>query len=190
MKTLKTLQTLSKIAKILCKIVFVCCIVGACGCVLGIIGIAACLPLVIDGRTFEEILLAEANVTAGTMYATMVAGIIACGVEIVLAKFAEKYFDNELLDGTPFTERGAKELLRLGILTVCLPIGSTIVIAIANAVIGVMCGAVAPLEFDNSSSVVLGVAFIIVALICRLGAETEARIANESNVAAEDKTEI
>ena len=37
----------------------------------------------------------------------------------------ELYFKNELADGNPFTLRGAKELMRLGILTIAIPLGKT-----------------------------------------------------------------
>jgi len=39
MNTLKTIQTLSKIGKILSKIVYICCEVGFCGCIVGIISL-------------------------------------------------------------------------------------------------------------------------------------------------------
>ena len=39
MNTLKTIQTLSKIGKILSKIVYICCVVGFCGCIVGIISL-------------------------------------------------------------------------------------------------------------------------------------------------------
>ena len=40
MNTLKVIQSLSKIGKILSRIVFVCCIVGFCGCIVGIISLS------------------------------------------------------------------------------------------------------------------------------------------------------
>ena len=40
MNTLKTIQTLSKIGKILSKIVFICCVVAFCGCIATIISLA------------------------------------------------------------------------------------------------------------------------------------------------------
>ena len=38
--TLKTIQTLSKIGKIISKIIFICCVVGFCGCIVGIVSLA------------------------------------------------------------------------------------------------------------------------------------------------------
>lgn len=172
MKTLKTIQTLSKIGKILSKIVFIFCIIGFCGCFIGILSMAfGAETLKFGGVTLESILNTEAEVTIGTVYAAMAAGMILCAGEAVLAKFAEHYFKRELADGTPFTFAGAKEMQRLGILTICLPIGTQIVAEIVHAVMEQAMQGVAPLRLDSAGSVALGVMFIIMSLICRYGAE-------------------
>ena len=62
----------------------------------------------------------------------LIAGI--CAGEAVLSKFAEHYFKRELADGTPFNLGGAKELMRLGIFTICIPIGTQIIAEIVYAV--------------------------------------------------------
>ena len=115
MKTLKTIQTLSKIGKILSKIMFIFCIIGFCGCIVGILSMAlGAETLKFGGVTLESILNTEAEVTIGTVYAAMAAGMVLCAGEAMLAKFAEHYFKRELAEGTPFTFAGAKEMLRLG----------------------------------------------------------------------------
>ena len=40
MKNLKTLQTLSKMGKILSRIAFVFAMIGACGCIMGLLSVA------------------------------------------------------------------------------------------------------------------------------------------------------
>ena len=117
MKTLNIIQKLSKIGKVLSKIMFIFCIIGFCGCIVGIFSMAlGAETLKFGGVTLESILNTEAEVTIGTVYAAMAAGMILCAGEAVLAKFAEHYFKRELADGTPFTFAGAKEMQRLGIL--------------------------------------------------------------------------
>lgn len=117
MKTLNIIQKLSKIGKVLSKIMFIFCIIGFCGCIVGIFSMAlGAETLKFGGVTLESILNTEAEVTIGTVYAAMAAGMILCAGEAVLAKFAEYYFKRELADGTPFTFAGAKEMQRLGIL--------------------------------------------------------------------------
>ena len=172
MNTLNVIQKLSKIGKVLSKIIFIFCVIGFCGCVVGILSMALGAPtLKIGGVTLESILSMEAGVTAGTAYAAMAAGMILCAGEAVLAKFAEHSFGRELADGTPFTFAGAKEMQRLGILTLCLPIGTQIVAEIVHAVMEQTMQGVAPLHLDNDGSVTLGIMFIVMSLICRYGAE-------------------
>lgn len=172
MKTLNNIQKLSKIGKVLSRIVFIFCIIGFCGCIVGIISMALGTPtLKIGGVTLESILSIEAGVTAGTAYAAMAAGMILCAGEAVLSKFAEHYFKRELADGTPFNLGGAKELMRLGIFTICIPIGTQIIAEIVYAVMEQTLRGVAPLQLDHSGSVALGVMFIVISLICRYGAE-------------------
>lgn len=170
MKTLNTIQKLSKIGKVLSKIMFIFCVIGFCGCIVGILSMALGAPtLKIGGVTLESILSTE-KVNIGTVYAVMAAGMILCTGEAVLAKFAEHYFKRELADGTPFTFAGAKEMQRLGILTICLPIGTQIVAEIVYAVMEQTMQGVAPLQLDNAGSVALGVMFIVMSLICQYGA--------------------
>ena len=171
-KTLNNIQKLSKIGKVLSRIVFIFCIIGFCGCVIGILSMALGAPtLKIGGVTLESILSIEAGVTAGTAYAAMAAGMILCAGEAVLSKFAEHYFKRELVDGTPFDFGGAKELMRLGILAICIPIGTQIIAEIVYAVMEQTLRGVAPLQLDHSGSVALGVMFIVMSLGCRYGAE-------------------
>lgn len=172
MKTLNTIQKLSKAGKILSRLLFIFCVVGFCGCVVGVLSMALGAPtLKIGGVTLESILYTEAEVTVGTVYAAMAAIAILCAGEAVLAKFAEHYFMRELADGTPFSVRGAEELKRLGILTICLPIGTQIVAEIVHAAMAQSLQDAAPLQLSSAGSAALGVMFIVTSLICRYGAE-------------------
>lgn len=172
MKTLNIIQRLSMIGKILSKIMFIFCIIGFCGCIVGILSMSLGAPtLKIGSVTLESILNTEADVTVGTVYAAMAAGMILCAGEAVLAKFAEHYFKSELADGTPFDFGGAKELMRLGILAICIPIGTQMIAEIVYAVMEQTLHGVAPFQLDHSGSVAFGVMFIVMSLGCRYGAE-------------------
>lgn len=171
METLKTIQKLSKIGKVLSKIMFIFCIVEFCGCIVGILSmVLGAATLKFGGVTLESILNTEAEVTVGTVYAAMAVGTILCAGEAVLAKFAEHYFKRELADGTPFSIDGAKEMQRLGILTICIPIGTQIVAEIVHAVMEQIMKDIEPLQLSNSGSVALGVMFLVMSLICKYGA--------------------
>ena len=168
MKTLNAIQKLSKIGKVLSKIMFIFCVIGFCGCIIGILSMALGAPtLKIGGVTLENILNTEAEVTVSTVYAAMAAGMILCTGEAVLAKFAERYFKHELTDGTPFTLAGAKEMQRLGILTICLPIGTQIVAEIVHAVMEQTMQGVAPLRLDNRRTLSIHTSRLLCIVLCQ-----------------------
>ena len=172
MNTLKTIQTLAKIGKVFSKIIFVCCIVGFCGCIVGIVSLAiGAEAFKLGGVTVHSMIENEAGMNMPTLYASMAVGLIFCAAEAVLCKFAEIYFKNELADGNPFTLRGAKELLRLGILTIAIPLGTGIVCSIGVAIADTIYPGIDKLSIGEFSSVGLGVMLIVLSLFCRYGAE-------------------
>lgn len=142
MKSLQTIQILSKIGKVLSKIAFVFSIIGAVGCAGGM----ASLPFgdsgifKIGGVTIHGLIDNRAGIDIESLYPMMAGAMIVCIGEVVLAKFSEKYFAHELAAGTPFTADGAKEMLRLGILTICVPLGALILSRIVSGVIADVIG--------------------------------------------------
>lgn len=172
MNTLHTIQVLAKIGRILSKIIFICCIVGFCFCIAGIIAMAFGLPgLKVGDVTIQSIVQQEAEVSVGQVYAGLTVGAVFCAGEAVLSKFAEHYFTRELRDGTPFNFGGARELMRLGILAICIPIVTVIAANIANGAFMRTMEGVEPLEDNSFGSVSLGIMMIVTSLICRYGAE-------------------
>lgn len=173
MKTLNAIQVLAKIGKVLSTIIYVCCIVGAVGCVVGMI----CIPfadtgmLKIGGVTVYGLLANSAGIELNSLYPMMAGAMIMCIGEGITAKFAERYFGHELKAGTPFTESGAKELMRLGILTICVPLGALILAQIVGAVMAQFMGGGDLLDLRGGDSIGIGVTFIIASLLCKYGAE-------------------
>ena len=176
MKTLNTIQVLAKIGKVLSKIIFVFCIVGFCGCIAGMVGLKfGGETLKLGGVTIQNIIQRDADLDVPTMYASMAVGMVLCAAEAVLSKFAEVYFRHELADGTPFTERGANELMRLGILTIALPLGVVILCSITVGIAGHFFPEIEKISFGDYVSVGLGVMMIILSLFCRYGTEVAER---------------
>ena len=172
MNTLKTIQTLSKIGKILSKIVYICCVVGFCVCIVGIISLGLGGEVFkLGGVTIHSIIESHSHTSMPTLYTAMAVGLVLCAAEAVLSKFSEIYFKNELADGTPFTVRGAKELMRLGILTISIPLGMVIVCSIGVAIADNFFPEIEKLSYDGYASVGLGVMMILSSLFCRYGAE-------------------
>lgn len=185
MKTLKALQVLAKIGKILSTITFIFCVVGGALCLVGILGLAL-IPegFSIGSVSIKGIVEKHADITVATCYATMAAAVVCCAGEAVLAKFAERYFRNELKAGTPFTIDGAKELMRLGILAIAIPILTMIVASVIFTVIKFVAQeSVQEIKFGDSLSIGLGIAMIIGSLLCRHGAEV-----SQGNPPVQDET--
>lgn len=172
--TLQTIQTLSKIGKILSKIVFVCSVVGFCLCIAGIISfLLGGETFQLGGMTIHGIVEDQFHANIPTIYASLIVVMVLCAGEAVLSKFAEVYFKNELADGNPFTLRGAKELMRLGILTIAIPMGTMLVCSIGVSIADSFFPAIEKVTYDGYVSVGLGVMMIISSLFCRYGAEVK-----------------
>ena len=172
MKTLNTIQTLSKLGKIFSTIIYVFSIVGAAFCAAGIIGLRF-LPegFKIGGTTVHGLIEASDKLSLQDCFVFMTAGLIVCVGEAVLCKIAQRYFKNELAAGTPFTLAGAKELLRFGICAVCVPAGTSLLAQIlCQALFHGFTEAFEP-ELGSSASAAIGVMLIVMSLICRYGAE-------------------
>ena len=176
MKTLEVIQKLSSIGKILSKIVFIACIVSFCLCLLALIGLALNFDglIKIRGVTIHGLITEEIGVEKTSLAIAVVGVMIIIVGEAVVSRFAVGYFSKELEEGTPFSRLASDELMKLGILTIAVPIAGSIVAAI---VMGIICGimdieeASELVKCDGDGNITLGVMFIIGSLLCRYGAE-------------------
>lgn len=94
--------------------------------------------------------------------------------EAVNAYFAVNYFKNEVEAGTPYTDKGSKELFRLGLITVVVPLVAFVIASLAAGLV-LEFGSVADQDYKALSvvqeKILLGLAFMVVALFCQNGAE-------------------
>ena len=173
----KIVRKIAKIGKILSKVAFVFSIIGICGCLVGLLSnlFGSGKVLKIGGVTIYGLLADFTAYNVNSISATLVAWLIVCIGQAVLAKFAELYFCNALMAGTPFTETGARELRRLGIMAIAIPTGCVV---LAEIVQGIMNGFMnmtadewTDLSFDNEASIIVGVMFIVCSFLCGYGAE-------------------
>ena len=170
-KTLESIQTIAKIGRILSTVAHIFCLVGAIICLAGIVCIGIPGSVRIGGLTIYSLIGNVEGLDLGTCYTAMMTGFIICAGACIVAKLCERYFKNELAAGTPFTHEGARELLKLGICTICIPLGTIVIACICNAIAMNLFEGVAAISIDGSFPVVLGVAFIAMSLVCRYGAE-------------------
>lgn len=178
--TLEKLQTLGKIGGILSRIAFTFSVIGFCGCVAGLLSATLGNGTILrwGGVTLHGILSGGAADNLESTCAALSGLLIVCAGEAVLAGFAAAYFRNGQRDGTPFTLRGAKELLRLGILACVLPVASATAASIAEGIVAGHLSAAgdgfSDRFFQNDVSFALGVMFLVMSLLCRYGAEQSA----------------
>ncbi len=173
MRSLNIIQTLSKIGKILSKIVYICCIVGICGCAVGAVGmlVGEYEVIKLKGMTLHAFLQSEAGVSTGTVWAAVTGGAVLCFGRLFVSKKAYELFKNELEVGTPFTVAGANELFRFGIIEAVAPLVATITAKIACEIIGNVIENTESLELSGGGSIGIGFMFVLLSLVCRYGAE-------------------
>lgn len=176
-KNHKILHKIAKIGKILSKVAFVFSMIGICGCLVGLLSnlFGSGKIFKIGGVTIYGLLTDLGAYNVKSISTALVAWLIVCIGQVVLAKFAELYFGNALMAGTPFTKAGARELRRLGIMEMAIPTGSVVLAEIVQGIMtGFMNGTAdggTDLNFDNEVSIIVGVMFIACSFLCGYGAE-------------------
>ena len=188
-KTLRTIQKFAKIGKILSKIVAICSFIGAVGCLIGIISIstAGFDAFKIGGVTIHSMIEKSVDLSIGAMNAYMITGLILCIGEVFIAKLAERYFRNELAAGTPFTFEGAREMLRLGICTASISLGTLVAGQIACGIISSFVSNSMEIQMNDDTQIGMGIAFILVSFICKYGAEREESERNSAAIGREER---
>ena len=172
-KTLHTIQVLSKIGRILSKIIMIACIVAASICLVGIIllGIGVNDILKIGGTTIFGVIEGNSQMEVSQMYFYLINGLVFTAAEAVIAGFASHYFKNELADGTPFTFNGAKQMLRLGIVSIVAFLVAQIIVGGVESIIIEYTKLKLNTDISIGDSVSTGVIFIVVSQILKYGAE-------------------
>lgn len=177
MKSLHMIQKLSKLGEILSKTAFIFSVIGCCGCIAGMLSMffGNGELIRIGGITLHGLIYEKYGYNIRSIAATLSGSLIVCAGEAVLAKFAESYFRNEQKAETPFTSAGAKELFRLGILTIAVPTGCAVAGSIAEGIFAgflqVADTVAMDLYMNNEANIVLGIMFLLGSLLCRYGAE-------------------
>lgn len=178
MKSLQTIQKTFRVFQILTKIAMIFSFVWAGLALLGML----CGAVWYGGGNVVGIGQAQLYSLTKTggliqMIAVLLTDAILALTDGTLLAFALAYFKAEQVDGTPFTQRGAEQIRRLGICTIVLPLVAAIVAAVIYAAFDLPQGSV---EWSNLTSLGLGIVLILASLIFRYGAELEAGNASEN----------
>lgn len=175
-KTLSNILTVFKVVKIISKVVFILCIVGGAGCLIGL----TALPMMEALLPMD--LLAEEGLDLPTTYLSCIVGLIVCVGEAIFAFLAERYFGHVLEAGTPFTLAGAKECFRLGIASLIIEVATSVAAGVAAGILLLFSQNLTEIDADASISLSAGLLFLFLSLIFRYGSEL-------NRPAVEEKTE-
>lgn len=137
MRSLRRIQILCKIGKIICLVLFILAIIGAAGCLISIpalaLGKGLSESIRIEGKTFEEY-IAEQGMSMPALYVALAVGLFFCGVGIFLAKYNQLFYERELKDGTPFTRDFVKYMRKVALVNIIVSASAGIIVAIALAI--------------------------------------------------------
>lgn len=182
MKSLETIQKISKFGKIVSKIIFTLCFValiiffvaGLC-----VVTLPANIEITKDNLPFLE--TNNIKFSKNGVYDTLIVASIGVIAEMYIAKKAEKYFEFELQEGTPFTEESANKIRKLGIIIIVAPIIASLISFIIHIVIAKLFGDVGEIELNYDISLTMGLFFLFLSAVFRYGAHLKNN-ENEKNV--------
>lgn len=166
MKSLKTVQAIARVLRILVKIGLIFTIIGAAGALIGGIALLSTPYL---GRELTGMIVSGVEAGDPTMLGIALVGesVYLAGVAVAMG-FTCRYFKNELADGTPFTHRGAKELLRAGILNLAVPLGALCLCSAITAI-----AQIPETLLSNEYEAVSGTVMILLSFVLHYGADLE-----------------
>lgn len=166
MKSLEVIQKIVKVLRVLAKIAYIFCIIGA---VTSAIGAASLFAIDENSEIWKKALEAiePETIDLMSMRCSCLAGVVGCAVGAVLSWFSKRFFEDELAAGTPFDRYICKEMLKVGIIYLAVSVVSGIIIAIIYACFN--------LDADGSgfSGFTSGILYIVCWLLCRYGAEVK-----------------
>lgn len=172
MKSLQTIQKTFRVFQILTKIAMILSFIWAG---LAALGLLCGIVWYNGGSVFgaDQALMYRMTVTGSLneMIGVLLVDMILALTDGTLLVFALRYFKAEQADGTPFTQRGADQVLHLGIRTIVLPLVAAILCAVACELLNVPQNAVR--DWGNLNSLTTGLVLILASVIFRYGAELE-----------------
>lgn len=193
MTRLETIQKVFGVFKIIARVgMILCCVAAGLAIAGGIIYLsnAEIAFFKLGGTTIYMPFVyhfnadAVSNVKIGW---TMLSGGVGALLEGILLTFACRYFTLEQKAGTPFTENGAKSLLKLGIMSIVF---SVIEITVKAVIYKFIALSEISEDFLSAWGTILGVCLILFSLVARYGAELEQKAKIADNSLSADKTDV
>ena len=170
MKSLKIIQVLAKVFKIICFVLFILCIVGAAGCFIAmiVVPIVAALPAD-EGKTVADV-MAENGSPVHEVVGRLAVAFISCGTYIFINKINEKLFADELEVGTPFNHEIVSKMRKTAIINLIAAVALCITAGIVVAIISAIYRAHVSYGYELWSSLGFGLFLLVLSLFCDYGA--------------------
>lgn len=181
MKSLQTIQKTFQFLQVLTKVAMILKFVGAGLLLLGLIcGVVISSTGTVVSGDVETLYKLTTSQSFNEMVGTLLVEFVLTLTDAILLLYAFRYFSTEQMDGTPFSDRGANQMKRLGILLLVLP-------AVAAILGGALCyifNLTQSMEVDLSNEIclIMSIVLIIESLIIRYGAELESNIGTEKSI--------
>lgn len=171
MKSLKIIQILAKILRVIFIVVFIACIVGASFCLLGLILLPIFQGTVIyEGKTFE-VWLMDRDIPLYEAYLAVSTGLLSCGVGIFLGKYNELFFKEEIELGTPFSKDIVRKMRMVALINIIASFALGIVVGIGVGIVKAVNHSDFEFKYELLSFVGFGLALLVISLFCDYGAE-------------------
>ncbi len=163
MKSLKSVQTIAKVLSVFAKIGFVFTVIGAaCSLISG--SMLVSVPMGED--EMFNLILSETGVKNTTELGVILVAESVFMVGIAISSwYLCRYYKNELADGTPFTHRGAKELLKVGVINIVVPLVALVISSLITESVDVES------MLSNQYEVISGLTMIFLSYLFHYGAD-------------------
>ncbi|MDY2889286.1 MAG: hypothetical protein SOU19_06955 [Candidatus Caccosoma sp.] len=191
MKSLQRVQKIMSVLKVLAKVVFVFSIVGAS---LSLLMTLIIVSLGSESQIVEEVIKqyeASGILPQGTdikefyqlMMATMMSSTLLCISEAIIYYFVKDMYNYAVEIGTPFDKTLVMKMRKVGKLRIIVSIITLIICAI---IISIMSKSSDQISLSNSSSIVIGILYLIIACFLDYGSDinhlpNNDEVVNENN---------
>ena len=167
--------------KIICTILFVFSIVGACLSLLGIILLPITRSVVLYESKTLEIILAENGTNYMTALSGAIAGFLGCVIGIFICKYNQLFFAKELEVGTPFTKEIVHDMRKMALVNILVSVVGSGVIVIMLVVLKKIYPEITDTKESVFGSVAFGLIMLLLSVFCEYPVEKEEQNSKENN---------
>lgn len=176
MKSLQRVQKIMSVLKVLSAVVFVFSIIGASIClittlIIASLGSESTVVKEVVNQYIESGLLPQ-GISSKEVYnlllATMMSSTLLCISEAIIYYFVKGMYNYAVEIGTPFDKTLVMKIRRIGKLRIFVSLATLIICAI---IISIMSKNTSQITLSNSSSIIMGILYLIIACFLDYGSD-------------------